>query len=31
VLRDGFLLGGERLSAVYMGLLRQDFLKIETE
>jgi RimJ/RimL family protein N-acetyltransferase len=31
VLRDGFLLNGERLPAMYMGLLRQDFLKVETE
>ncbi|MCU1336549.1 MAG: family N-acetyltransferase [Bryobacterales bacterium] len=31
VLRDGFLLNGERLPALYMGLLRDDFLKLETE
>jgi RimJ/RimL family protein N-acetyltransferase len=31
VLRDGFLLDGERLPALYMGLLKEDFLKIETE
>jgi RimJ/RimL family protein N-acetyltransferase len=31
VLRDGFLLNGEWLSALYMGLLRQDFLKVETD
>jgi len=31
VLRDGFLLAGERLSALYMGLLRKDFLALETD
>ena len=31
VLRDGFLLGGERIPALYMGLLRDDFLALETE
>jgi RimJ/RimL family protein N-acetyltransferase len=29
ILRDGFLLNGERLPALYMGLLHQDFLKVE--
>ena len=31
VLRDGFLLNGEWLPALYMGLLKEDFLRIETE
>jgi RimJ/RimL family protein N-acetyltransferase len=31
VLRDGFLLSGERLPALYMGLLRSDFLALETD
>jgi RimJ/RimL family protein N-acetyltransferase len=31
ILRDGFLLNGERLPAMYMGLLREDFLRVETE
>jgi RimJ/RimL family protein N-acetyltransferase len=31
VLREGFLLAGERLSALYMGLLRDDFLALETD
>lgn len=31
VLRDGFLLNGERLPALYMGLLQQDFLKVAVE
>ena len=31
VLRDGFLLDGERLPALYMGLLRSDFLALETD
>ena len=31
VLRDGFLLAGERLSALYMGLLRDDFLTLKTD
>jgi RimJ/RimL family protein N-acetyltransferase len=31
VMRDGFLLKGERLPALYMGLLRQEFLKVEIE
>jgi RimJ/RimL family protein N-acetyltransferase len=31
LLRDGFLLAGERLAALYMGLLRQDFLALETD
>jgi len=31
VLRDGFLLAGERLAALYMGLLRDDFLALETD
>ena len=31
VLRDGFLLAGERLPALYMGLLRRDFLAVETD
>ena len=31
VLRDGFLLNGERLPALYMGLLRQEFMKVEFE
>ena len=30
VLRDAFLLNGERLPALYMGLLQEDFLKVET-
>ena len=31
VLRDGFLLNGERLAALYMGLLKEDFSKVEAE
>ena len=31
VLRDGFLLAGERLAALYMGLLRDDFLALDTD
>jgi [ribosomal protein S5]-alanine N-acetyltransferase len=31
VLREGFLLAGERLSALYMGLLRADFMALETD
>ena len=31
VLRDGFLLAGERVPALYMGLLRGDFLALQTE
>lgn len=31
VLRDGFLLNGERLTALYMGLLAKDFLTVQTE
>ena len=31
VLRDGFMLNGERLPALYMGLLSEEFLKVETD
>jgi RimJ/RimL family protein N-acetyltransferase len=31
ILRDGFLLNGERLPALYMGLLGRDFLDVEVE
>lgn len=31
VLRDGFMLAGERLAALYMGLLRDDFMALETD